>query len=79
MIKGKYSEELFFVLGNGMEVSLDFIQQKLQESVDCGINKSTHIFNTKMIMFFIGTFIMILSIGYMIYFIISLTKKINEL
>ena len=76
---GNYTNELFFVLGNGAKISLDYINMQTQQLIACADNTANNINEAKIIILYIGIGILGLSVGYVIFFVISLSKKINEL
>lgn len=74
-----YSQELFYVLANGAKFSLDFIIHQTKTSVSCSKTRSNKINFTKNIILFIGISVLCLSIAYVIFFVVSLSRKINDL
>ena len=81
MISGSktYQQELFYVLANGVKFSLDFIIEQTKTSVSCSRSRSQKINFTKNIILFIGISVLCLSILYVIFFVVNLSRKINGL
>lgn len=74
-----YSQELFYVIANGVVFSLDFIIEQTINSATCSKNRSFKVNFTKNIIMFLGISVLFLSIAYVIFFVVSLSKKINDL
>ena len=70
---------MFFVFVNGVTVSFDFLNKQAFGIITCVENEANSIYNAKIIILDIGIGILGLSIAYVIFFVISLTKKINDL
>ena len=71
--------ELFFVEANGIKISYDYIRAQAELSVQCSIDRASSIDNAKIIMLYLGIIILALSMAYVVFFVYSLSKKINEL
>lgn len=62
-----------------MKGAFSYMEKQSIESANCAIGKSQAFSNKKFILFYIGIGALILSICYVIYFVMSLSEKINEL
>lgn len=77
--KSPSKQDLYFVLANGVRYSLEFILQKAQDSIKCSDKRVEKINFSKIIILYIGISILCLSIAYVTFFVISLSRKINQL
>ena len=71
--------ELFFVEANGIKISYDYIRTQAELSVQCSIDRAASVNQEKVIILYLGIIILALSMAYVVFFVFSLSKKINML
>ena len=73
------ANELFFVESNGIRISYNYIRAQAEMSLNCSTDSANSVNQAKIIILYMGITILALSLAYVVFFVFTLSKKINEL
>ena len=73
------ANELFFVESNGIRISYNYIRAQAEMSLNCSTDSANSVNQAKVIILYLGITILALSVAYVVFFVFTLSKKINEL